>query len=345
MQVGVLSVEDFVSDSLNNSSVVIDVRSEGEFEKAHFPGALNVPLLNNEHRKLIGTLYKQQGREVAIQKGFEVVGPLFHSLIQECIRVADNRVILFYCWRGGMRSNIMAWLLQTAGAQVKVLKGGYKAYRNWVLTKLEQPQKIIIIDGKTGSGKTELLHRLQEKGEQIIDLEGLANHKGSSFGSLGQPDQPSQEHFENLLGYHLAACDSSKVIWMENESKSIGKIFLPVNFYKNIKCTLFVELLVDKSIRNKRLEIEYGCFTTDELIECTERLTKRMGGQHVKAAIENLRLGNKTEWIDLLLTYYDKNYEHGKLNNNPSERISLEFDWQNVNILIEELINISKKYN
>ena len=192
-----LPLLDFMNEA--KDSIVLDVRSEGEYKQGHLPGAINVPLLNNEERKIVGTTYKQVGREAAVIKGFELVGHKFADYIKLVQKLSPSKKISVYCWRGGMRSNTMGWLLQLSGFNVTVLKGGYKTFRNWALETLKEERNVVILGGKTCTGKTELLKKLKEKGEQVIDLEQLACHKGSTFGSLGQDAQPSNEHFENIL--------------------------------------------------------------------------------------------------------------------------------------------------
>lgn len=141
---------------------------------------------------------------------------------------------MMYCWRGGMRSNISAWILTMAGYKVSLLKGGYKTYRNWALQQFILQRNIVVLGGKTGSGKTALLQLIKEKGEQVISLESLAHHKGSAYGSLGQLPQHSNEHFENLLAYQLWQTNAEELLWLENESRTIGYNKIPDSFL--IKC-------------------------------------------------------------------------------------------------------------
>ena len=198
-----LVIDDFLKLYRKKSPLLIDTRSEKEYEKAHIPGAVNIPILNNEHRHIVGTIYKEEGRQAAVMKGFELVGPLFKEKMEMALQLAEGREVFVYCWRGGMRSNILAWLLKMAGLRVTLLQGGYKAFRNYLLPILDVEYKIIILGGQTGSGKTEMLSLLKSAGEQVIDLEHLASHKGSAFGLLGMPEQPSQEQFENMLALEL----------------------------------------------------------------------------------------------------------------------------------------------
>jgi len=179
---------------------VIDVRSPGEFVRGHIPGAHSVPLFTDEERAVVGTLYKQQGRDAAVREGLRIVGPKLATIVDEARALAPDGRIGVHCWRGGERSGSVAWLLDKAGfTEVFTLKRGYKAFRQHVLEAFNMPHDLRVLGGYTGTGKTETLAHLRELGEQVIDLEGLAHHKGSSFGALGEEPQPTTEHFENLL--------------------------------------------------------------------------------------------------------------------------------------------------
>jgi tRNA 2-selenouridine synthase SelU len=220
MAITKINAEAFVS--LSKIHPVIDVRSEGEYQHAHIPSAYSLPLFNNEERKVVGTAYKQQSREAAIKIGLDFFGKKMRAMVEEVERLTDERskkiykkssidppenypskTVLIHCWRGGMRSGAVAWLLDLYGFKVYSLSGGYKAFRNWVLQQFEKEYNFRILGGYTGSGKTYVLHELKNKGEKIIDLEKLANHKGSAFGNIGFKPQPSQEMFENMLAVEL----------------------------------------------------------------------------------------------------------------------------------------------
>ncbi|MBA4140769.1 MAG: tRNA 2-selenouridine(34) synthase MnmH, partial [Segetibacter sp.] len=223
MAVTKIDVEAFVS--LSKIHPIIDVRSEGEYQHAHMPGAYALPLFSNEERKIVGTAYKQQSREAAIKTGLDFFGKKMRAMVEEVEKLIDERckmerkntayqsenynskTILIHCWRGGMRSGAVAWLLDLYGFKVFSLSGGYKAFRNSVLKQFEKEYDFRILGGYTGSGKTYVLHELENKGEKIIDLEYLAGHKGSAFGNIGFKPQPSQEMFENLLAVELDRID------------------------------------------------------------------------------------------------------------------------------------------
>ena len=193
------------------------------------------------------------------------------------------------------------------------LKDGYKRYRNWCLEKFSREHSSVVLSGKTGSQKTERLFGLKNKGESVIDLEGLAHHKGSAFGSLGLPEQPSQEQFENNLAHALHfEMKKNLPIWYENESRFIGKIRVPDPIFTRIVRSPRIEIEPTYDIRFNFLMENYGCFSTEELVEKTKLLTKRMGLEANKKAIEAIEAGNKTEWLNLLMHYYDKAYDLGR---------------------------------
>ncbi len=304
------SIEVFLSQVTDGEQIILDTRSPAEYERAHIPGALSFPLLNNEERAIIGTTYKQEGREAAVMKGFELVGPKFADFVKKAKELAPGKEVFVYCWRGGLRSNIMAWVLNTAGFKVTLLKGGYKTFRHWALRQFEQKKNIVVIGGKTGSGKTELLLEIERRGEQIIDLEALANHKGSAFGSLGKPEQPSTEHFENLLALQWNSLNEDKIVWMENESFKIGTCAIPMALFDQLRSAPVIEISINYELRKKRILAEYGQFDKQLLAEKTEKIKKRLGGLRLKNALACLKEGMLNEWCDIMLEYYDKTYQH-----------------------------------
>lgn len=298
--------------ALKAGSIIFDARSPKEFEEGHIPGAISLPLLDNNQRHEIGITYKQQGHDAAVEKGFELVGPHFAEKLKRAKELTDKREILVYCWRGGLRSNILAWLLQTGGFKVTLLKGGYKAFRNQNLNLFDAKGHPVVLSGKTGVGKTEILEKLIAANQHVVDLEGLANHKGSAFGGLGQNDQPNQEQFENLLGNQLRCIPNEHSVWIESESRFLGKIRIPDQLFNRMQCAPMVDIERPVEERTERILVEYGHFPKDLLAEKTLALNKRMGGEQVKAAIDYLENNQMREWIGLLLNYYDKGYSHSR---------------------------------
>ncbi|HIN86287.1 MAG TPA: tRNA 2-selenouridine(34) synthase MnmH, partial [Myxococcales bacterium] len=216
-----INIDKFLT--LMRSQSPLDVRAPTEFEEGHIPNAQNLPLFTDDERAEIGTLYKQSGKESAVDRGLEIVGPKMAALAREARKLGGENPIPIYCARGGMRSNSVAWLLETVGLLPVVLDGGYKQFRQWVLKRLERSLKLRVIGGLTGSGKTLILDELGKSNEQILDLEGLANHFGSAFGAIGQPKQPTQAQFENQLAWTIDHFDSDRPVWVEDESRMVGR--------------------------------------------------------------------------------------------------------------------------
>ncbi len=289
---------------------VLDVRSESEYLQGHIPGAINLPLFNNEERAIVGTLFKNSGREASVIKGLEMVGPKLADYVKQLHKITPGRKILLYCWRGGMRSGSMAWLFEQAGYEVFVLVGGYKAYRHFILDYFGKNLHLTLVGGKTGSGKTDILHALEAKGEQVLDIEKLANHKGSVFGAREDGFQPNNEQFYNDIFEVLYKQDSSKMIWIEDESRNIGRVSIPDPLFERMTRSPLIRLECPKEIRISRLVKEYAGLPKAYLEECLEKIREKMGGDRMKTAKEALAVNNFHRVADLALEYYDKSYEH-----------------------------------
>jgi tRNA 2-selenouridine synthase len=292
---------------------VLDVRSPGEYSHAHIPGAHSLPLFTDEERKVTGTTYKQKSREAAIKVGVDYFGPKMRPMIEEVEKIIGNRQsaignqVIVHCWRGGMRSAGVAWLLDLYGFKVYTIVGGYKAFRNWVLKQFGESYQFKILGGYTGSGKTVLIKELKENGETIIDLEGLAHHKGSAFGALGEEPQPTQEMFENLLALELYQ-KAGKSIWLEDEAQRIGKLSVPNAMWKTMRSSPVSFLDIPFEERLEHLVKGYGRFATERLADSIMRIQKKLGGLETKNALIYLEEGNMTECFRILLHYYDKLY-------------------------------------
>lgn len=291
---------------------VVDVRSPGEFESGHVTGAINIPLFADDERAIVGTIYKQHGKDDAIKKGLEIVGPKMAALAKKAEEAATDGALGVYCWRGGMRSNRMAWLFEQDGLNCTVLEGGYKAYRNCVLQGFSELENLIVIDAPTGSGKTDMLHALRDAGEQVLDLEGLANHKGSAFGNIGMPKQPSSQQFQNSLHHELGKFDLEKRIWTEREGMIIGRVYLPQPLWEKMRISTAVAIEVPMELRIERLVNEYGSASKVDLEKSIRKLQQKLGGQHMLTALELLSENRLAEVAELLLTYYDKRYSFSK---------------------------------
>lgn len=271
-----------------------------------------MPLFSDEERAVVGTLYKQKGRDSAVLEGLRIVGPKMAPLVEEARSIAPDGRIAVHCWRGGERSKSVAWLLDKAGFQeVIVITGGYKAIRNHVLESFSDLPELQVIGGFTGTGKTEILGQLTQLGEQVVDLEHLAKHKGSSFGMLGQEPQPSQEQFENLLWNAFRHLDPQRTVWIEDESRSIGKNQLPLEVYTAIRNAQVLFVDMPREMRVERLVGDYGSFPKEDLEQAILRIAKRLGPQHAKHALEALAAGELAVVANLTLDYYDKTYAYG----------------------------------
>ncbi|NET49491.1 MAG: tRNA 2-selenouridine(34) synthase MnmH [Merismopedia sp. SIO2A8] len=299
-----------VDEFLQLSDPLLDVRSPAEFEHAHIPSALSFPLFNNDERAAVGTCYKQQGRDEAVELGLKFVGPKLADFVAQAKAIAPDRVLRTHCWRGGMRSGSMAWLLETAGFRVTTLTGGYKAFRQWVRQTLAAPKPIISLGGMTGTGKTAILEALARQGEQVLDLEGIAHHRGSSYGSVGLPPQPSTEQFENVVAIAWAALDARRPIWVEAESRQIGRCRIPDELFGPMVQAPMVQVMRSRPERVANLLDDYGGANGDELVAATQRLQKRLGGLRTKDAIAHIQAGELAPAIEMVLDYYDKAYTY-----------------------------------
>jgi tRNA 2-selenouridine synthase len=334
-----IDIESFLE--LRERTPVLDVRSEGEFLQSHVPGAINLAILNNEERKKVGIVYKNEGSYEAMIKGFELVGPRFHLIIKEAIRLFPEKKVLIYCWRGGMRSEIMSWILGMAGFEIFRLKGGYKVYRKLTYEAVRQKRDYLVLGGKTGVGKTDLLHHLKKLGESTIDLEDLARHKGSSFGGIGKDPQPSIEQFENLLAEEFFRIPDSKEIWIENESRRIGKVILAKELYEHIIKAPLIEIHKTREERIQNIKKEYAHLPHEDLKNAVKRLQKKLGSLRTAEAIEAIDSRQHDLWIDNLLQYYDRAYEYD-LEENPRD-LALNLDLSNIDFKASCLKLISLK--
>jgi tRNA 2-selenouridine synthase len=304
---------------------VIDVRSPAEFEQARIPGAYSLPLFSNDERKIVGTAYKQQSREQAIKIGLDFFGLKMRKMVEEIESLTSNtasKEVVVHCWRGGMRSAGVAWLLDLYGFKVYTIIGGYKTYRHWVIEFLKQDHDFIILGGYTGSGKTEILYFLQKHGASVVDLEQLAHHKGSAFGAIGQPPQPSQEMFENRLAKAIFEEEKRGLpIWLEDESQRMGHINLPQQFWLSIrsKSVQFVNIPFEQ--RLDYIVAHYGKLPKAELAAAITRIQKRLGGLETKTALNFLIEDNIKEAFRVLLVYYDKQYQKALHNRTDKDKL------------------------
>jgi len=313
-----LEAEEFLK--LVNTYPVVDVRSPKEFTQGHIPGAKSLPLFENEERAEVGTLYKQSGRYASILHGLDIVGPKMSSFLKKGVAWAREGHILVHCWRGGMRSESMAWLFERGGLQADILIGGYKAYRRYIRQAWSNEQPLVILGGMTGSGKTEILHELKKSGEQMLDLEGTAHHKGSAFGAIGQEPQPTNEQFENNLAWLWQHMDTNEPVWLEDESRAIGGVSIPGPLYARMQKGPVIDVHIPRQERIKRLVREYAGFDKEQLELAIHRISKRLGGQNEKAAVQALNENDFETVADITLWYYDKAY-HNDLQKRENQKV------------------------
>jgi tRNA 2-selenouridine synthase len=318
-----VNIEEFLE--LAKQHPIVDVRTPAEFDTGHIPGAHNLPLFTNEERAVIGTLYKQQGKQVAVLKGLEIVGPKLKDLVKDAEKISKDGIYLMHCWRGGMRSGSVAWLLETYGCKVYTLRGGYKWWRRFALDKFSEPRKVLILGGRTGAGKTLILDELEKLGEQTLDLEKIAHHKGSSFGGLGERKQPTQEQFENVIAHRLLHLDSAKPVWIEDESRMVGSKVIPEGLWNQMRSSkvMYVDLPFEE--RARYLTEQYGKYNREELKAAIERIGKRLGGLQTRQALEAIDNGKLQAACEISLAYYDKAYDHGLSQRDPSTIERIEF--------------------
>jgi tRNA 2-selenouridine synthase len=300
---------------------VVDVRSPGEFASGHITGAVNVPLFTDAERAEVGTAYVQQSREVAVDRGLEIVGPKMAGLAREMRQlVGANGELLMHCWRGGMRSGSMAWLAETVGLKVSVLEGGYKVYRRWVLQQFETARPVRVVAGLTGSGKSVILRALRERGEAVLDLEKLAHHKGSAFGSLGEAPQPTQEQFENDLSAEWSALAEGAVVWMEDESRNIGRCLVPEGLWRSKQAGVFEVIELPEEERVRHLCDVYASYEPEGLKASINVIGKRLGGVRHAEALAAVDAGQWARVCGLVLGYYDRTYARS-VEQVPAERL------------------------
>lgn len=338
-----LNIEEFLRES-KSGTPILDVRTPAEYTAGHIPGALNLPLFDNEERKTVGTTYKQKGRTEAIMQGLGLTGAKLEKLAAQALSHSRDNKLLIHCWRGGMRSSSVAWLMGLLGVQTATLKKGYKAFRHYVIESFDLPSRLVVLGGRTGSGKTLILDELKKQGEQVIDLETLASHKGSAFGGLGQDEKKryTQEQFENELAVLIRHFNPDQKIWIEDESRTIGRIVIPQGLWKNMRNSRVVFLEIPQEKRVEYLIRQYARESAmPQLKEAFDSIQKRLGNERYEHCIEALEQKDYFTACKLALDYYDRAYEFG-LSKRPAEKIiKKQFDDLNIkeitSVLTEEI--------
>lgn len=307
-----ISIEELRALKNNNELTVIDVRSQSEYKDATIPGSINIPFFNDDERAEIGTIYKQISPQAAKERGLEIMSAKLPGFVKEFAKLNGKKAV--FCWRGGMRSKTTATVLGLMGINVFRLIGGYRSYRNWVVDTLETFKlrpKAYILNGYTGSGKTTILHRLDQEGYPVLDLEGLAKHRGSIFGQIGlEPN--NQKTFDAQLLEVILSLNHSPYILFEGESKRIGKVSLPDFLIekKEQGVQLFIEIPIEERVRHI-LEDYQPWNYEKECFEAFSRIKRRIHTPIASKIETDLKSGEYSSAVKLLLEYYyDPLYEH-----------------------------------
>ncbi|MCS6985119.1 MAG: tRNA 2-selenouridine(34) synthase MnmH [Leptospiraceae bacterium] len=330
-----LDARDFLKES--ESSAILDVRSPVEYAQGHIPGALNLPLFSDEERAEVGICYKNKGFLKAFLLGLRFVGPKLPHMVEKAWELSgQSKKIYLYCARGGQRSQSVAWLFAKSGLEVFVLKGGYKFFRRFVLELLEKKRKLLILGGLTGSGKTELLHQLASRGWPVLDLEGLANHRGSAFGHLGLPPQPTVMQFENNLALALVKLPEDEPIFVEDESRMIGRLPIPKALWEEMRRSPVFFLRVDRETRIKNILAQYGASKAQELVVAFKQIEKRLGQELTQKCISLVEQGLYAEAARLSLHYYDRAYLYGLSKRDPQSIIYVDGNLARENLSLFE---------
>ena len=315
-----LDIHAFLNYSAQHHLPILDVRAPKEFTEGRIPGAQSLPLFTDDERAQVGTAYKQISKDKAVLLGLDLFGPKMSRMVREAEKLAPGKEVMLHCWRGGMRSSGVAWLLDLAGFKVNLLQDGYKAFRRLVHQTFAQPLSLLVIGGMSGSGKTEVLHELQKLGEQVIDLEQLAHHCGSAFGGIGKEPQPTIEQFENNLGIALLQANRQRPIWLEDENITIGRVNLPKPLYDQMQQAPLLKLEIPLAARIQKLTQEYRLADKALLQKAIERIKKRLGGLAYKEAMQAIETDNIEKMVELALAYYDKAYTY-QLAHKPADKI------------------------
>lgn len=311
-----VTVEQFISNRMKYRP--IDVRSPAEYDRAHIPCAVNVPLLTDEERTIIGDIYRRQGAEKAKMAGLETVACRLPQMVEKILAASGEREPLIYCWRGGLRSHSMCSVFSALKYSASQLSGGYRAFRRFIYGFHKQAvlkMPVYVLNGLTGVGKTRLLRILQRRGYPALDLEGMANNRGSVFGAAGLGKPRSQKDFEALLAMALLANKNAPYLVVEGEGRRIGHVLLPDYLFRAMSEGRHILLVADLAVRVERIVEEYGRQAEggEELAEAVMALQKRLGTAKCRELAAKIRQGAYHEAaLELCCSYYDKYYQDSR---------------------------------
>lgn len=333
-----------IEEALNKDLHFIDVRSPQEFKEDTIPGAVNVPLLDDDERRQVGIVYKNEGSDQAKLLGLRLIAHRLPQLVEEISKWPSPAV---FCWRGGLRSKSVVTLLNLMGVDAYMVQGGYKSYRSIVMGYLDsdavEEPKYVMLHGLTGVGKTEILQELVSLGENVLDFEGMANHRGSVFGSIGLGSQPGQKAFESKIVDTLRRIDINKPVFVECESRRVGKLLIPEKLFQRVQAGKPVLVIDSVEGRTRRILKEYMSNPDTELkdfAEAIQHLEKRLGWRKVEQLTDSLSRGEYSEIVEyLLLEYYDPLYGYP---DSPSEEYFLTVENKDA---VETAIYIKEFFN
>lgn len=327
--------------SIKGRYVLIDVRSPGEFQKATIPGAINIPLFTDSEREEIGTIYVRECREKAKRLGVEAASrklPEIYEKIQSLQK--EYKSLIFLCERGGMRSSSIVSLLSSVGVNAFKVLGGYKGYRGYINEALRETMEgvnFVVIHGNTGVGKTKILKKLEERGYDVLDLEGCANHRGSLLGSVGIGPQNSQKMFESYI-YETLKNRKTNTIFVEAESKRIGYVLIPDHIHSVMKDGVHINVVGSIESRVDNILEDYVYDNNDELIESVDKLSKYISATNIEAYKNKISSGEHRDVIeDLMIKYYDPMYLNKKY------EYEFETDSSILDNAVEDIINWYEK--
>lgn len=347
-----ISIEKLLTD--RRKCILIDVRSPSEYQQGHIPDAINLPLFSDEERVVIGTLYKQKSKEEAMLKALDYYSPNMKVIIEQLIKIQNEKrlagasdeeinSVVVHCWRGGMRSGVVCWMLNLFDINTYQIIGGYKSFRKWCLNYFNTDFNIKVLGGNTGSAKTKIIHELKKRNDQVIDLEALANHKGSAFGAMDENIFHTQEQFENNLALNLSSLNTQQVIWLEDESQRIGNNQIPGGLWKQMREAELFYFNIPFEVRLNNIVEEYGKTPKQKLIDATVRIRKKLGGLQMQETIEYLDKNNFHAAFAVLLKYYDKLYKQATSKRESGSIIMMNSD--TCNAQINASILLKKNYD